>query len=287
MIHERCLLFFPGTRPELMPKAAATDADRICIDLEDSVPPRGKAQARTAVHRALESSPGEAARLAVRINHPSSPWGADDLAALDGWAAEGLTRVMLPKTASPDDVSTVLAACGGHRSLSVIVVIETLRGVKRVEAIAASEGVAGLLFGALDLSVELGCALEWEPLLHARSTCVLAARLTGIAVVDTPFFDVRDEEGLRRESVRARSLGFTGKAAIHPHQVGVIRPVFAPSAQEIRRARRVVEVAGQEGDGAFLLDGVMVDAPVVEAARRLLERAGADEEIRPSSSEGR
>lgn len=266
----RCLLFFPGSRPELLAKAVATGAGRVCVDLEDSVAPEDKARAREAVGSVLASEDAPAG-LVVRINHPDTSDGREDLRALGVWAGNGRSpTVMVPKAASADDVEVVRSKVGADPGLDVIPVVETARGLAEVEAIASAPGVAALLFGALDLSTDLGCALEWEPLLYARSRCVVAGRAAGIALIDTPFFDVDDTDGLRSEAMRAQRLGFNAKAAIHPSQVEIIDDVFAPTEDDIEWARGVVEAAEREQRGVFLLDGVMVDAPMVEAARRVL-----------------
>lgn len=269
-----CLLFFPGTRPALLEKASASGARWVCVDLEDAVAPQSKPEARASAKEFLEAGDGQG-RLVVRINHPSTSDGERDLDALARLdRRRGLLTVMVPKADSASDVERVRAQLSGHVGrLSVIPVVETARGLANVEQTASSEGVRALLFGGLDLSVDLGCALDWEALLYARSRCVLAARLAGIELLDTPFFDLDDPDGLRRESERARRLGFTAKAAIHPSQVDVIHEAFAPTQEEIARARRVVEGSEREGRGVFLLDGVMIDRPAVEAARRLLARS--------------
>lgn len=272
------LLFFPGSRPELLPKAVATGAGRVCVDLEDSVAPEDKARAREAVG-ALLAAGDIPAGFAVRINHPDTPEGRDDLRVLGEWSASGRApTVMIPKAESVEDLERARSAAGiaevGSAGADgrgdVIPVIETPRGIAVVEDIASASGVAGLLFGALDLSTALGCAMEWEPLLYARSRCVVAGRMAGIAVIDSPFFDIEDADGLGSEAVRARRLGFSAKAAIHPSQVEIIDDVFAPTEDDIEWARRVVEAADGEGGGVFVLEGVMVDTPMIEAARRTL-----------------
>lgn len=282
----RCLLFFPGSRPELLAKAVATGAGRVCVDLEDSVAPEDKARAREAVGTLLASDELPEG-FVVRINHPDTPHGRHDLDAVLEWASSGHhPALMIPKAESPEDVAEVRSVPAPEGEGDVIPVIETARGLADVEAIASAPGVVALLFGSLDLSTDLGCALEWEPLLYARSRCVVAGRIAGIALIDTPFFDVDDIDGLRSEAIRARRLGFTAKAAIHPSQVGVIDDVFAPREEDIEWARRVMEAADQERGGVFLLDGVMVDAPMVEAARRLLagvEASGSGRASGPST----
>lgn len=273
MVAARCLLFFPGTRPELLSKGVATGAGVVCADLEDSVAPDDKAAARGAVIELL-ASPDRPPEMAVRVNHPRTPEGAEDLRALAGLEGPAELVVMIPKVAGPRDVERVGAALDTDGAATrLLPVIETARGLHAVESIAEAEGVTGILFGALDLSTELGCELAWDTLLHARSRCVVAARLGGVELLDSPFFDVEDADGLGEEARQARRLGFTGKAAIHPSQVGVIHDVFRPTEEELERARRVVAASDDADAGVFLLDGLMVDRPVVEAARRLLARS--------------
>lgn len=276
MVAAPCMLFFPGTRPELLPKGVATGVRLVCADLEDAVAPDDKPVARDAVIELLAST-DRPPELAVRINHPRTPDGVEDLRALARLGGHPSLIVMVPKVAGPRDVEKVAAALDTEGAATrLFPVIETARGLQAVESIAEAEGVTGLLFGALDLSTELGCELAWDSLLHARSRCVLAARLAGIELLDSPYFDVEDAQGLAEEARRARRLGFTGKAAIHPSQVDVIHDVFRPTEEELDRARRVVAASDDASAGVFLLDGVMVDRPVVEAARRLLHRSGSE-----------
>ena len=283
-------LFFPGSRPELAAKAVDSGADVACADLEDAVAPAEKNGARDAVLGMIREL-GRPDVVAVRINHPATPAGRDDLAALSRLPPDARPRILVPKVSSPSEVEAVAAAFGasGERRAQgrddgpggqsptpgcrLVPIIETARGLSAVEPIAGEEGVEGLLFGALDLSTELGCDRSWESLLHARSRCVVAAAVAGVPLLDTPYFDLEDDEGLEAEAVRARRLGFSGKAAIHPGQIPVIRRAFRPSAEEVEHARRVVQAAESAGGGVFLLDGSMVDAPVVEAAHRVISRA--------------
>lgn len=278
----RCLLFFPGSRPELLRKACAAGADRVCMDLEDAVAPEAKREARTAALAALSDPSVDVSRLVVRINHPASEPGAADLEALaelGGSAFDSMQgprgpTLMVPKVGGPEELDGLRARLGatGLRA-ALVAVVETARGLARVEEIASADSVVALMFGGLDLSLELGAALEWEPLLYARSRTVHAARLAGVDVIDMPFFDTEDDEGLGAEAARARRLGFSGKSAIHPRQVREILAAFAPTDEEISNAARVVQAYERERKGAFLLDGVMVDRPAVEAARSLLARA--------------
>lgn len=273
----RCVLFFPGSRPDRYAKAIASGADRVCLDLEDAVEPAAKDDARrNAV--ALVGGEGDPSRLVIRINHPETRPGEADLEALGRAfaAAEAQPAIMVPKVSGPADLESVAErlASRGRRPV-LIAMIETARGLGAVERIAGAPHVWALLLGGVDLSAELGCSLEWDALLYARSRIVHAAALAGVGAIDYPWLDAADAEGLLDEATAVRGLGFRGKAAIHPSQVATIQSVFRPTAAEIERARRVVEAATRHDDGAFLLDGVLVDRPIVEAARRVLARAEA------------
>jgi citrate lyase beta subunit len=268
----RCLLFFPGTRPELLAKALATGVDRVCMDLEDAVAAESKDDARSVALGVLHDPALDARRFVLRINHPRTPEGRRDIEAIASRGPSTPT-LMVPKADGADELDDIrrdLARADVRASL--IPVIETARGLADVESITAADGVSGVVFGGLDLSIDLGASPEWEALLYGRSRTVHAARLAGVGVVDMPFFDISDPNGLRLEAERVRRLGFSGKAAIHPSQVGVIQAAFTPSGPEIARARRLVEAYDRERKGAFLLDGVMIDRPAVEAARSLLAR---------------
>jgi citrate lyase beta subunit len=276
----RCMLFFPASRPEMYEKAARSGAHAVCMDLEDSVAAGGKNAARSFATLALGRARPNGTDLVIRINHPSTAAGEADLAAIAGAldagapaARDGGLALMIPKVGAPEEVEAIRGRLSAHDlGVGLIPMIETVRGLARVEEIAAMESVRALLFGGLDLSIELGAELAWEPLLYARSRFVHAARLAGVGALDMPWLDVSDRTGLEAEARRVRALGFTGKAAIHPDQVGTVLDAFSPSEREIAYARRVVEAAAAAPVGAFLLDGAMVDRPVVEAARRTLER---------------
>jgi citrate lyase beta subunit len=292
------VLFVPGSRPDRYAKAVASGADRVCVDLEDAVAPGDKSRARANVVELLSGGQWDAARSIVRVNHPATEEGEADLAALERALASRGARsrpgevgpsrgprltVMVPKCASRDDLEAVrkaLPAAGpaspaSGPTLLMIPVVETAAGVARVEEIATTPSVGALLLGGIDLTTELGAALEWDSLLYARSRLVLAAALAGVRAIDVPFLDTSDAAGLRHEADRVRRLGFAGKAAIHPDQVDVIQEAFTPSQEEVDRARRILE-AGGGGEGVFLLEGRMVDRPVVEAARRIVATSEAD-----------
>lgn len=255
-------LFVPGDRPERIAKAAASGADAVVVDLEDSVSPQAKAAARAN----LASLPDLAVPLIVRVNAVGTPWHDDDLAALGG---APVSAVILPKAEQAKDTSALREALGG---VALIALIETARGLAAARDIAAS-GTARLAFGSIDFCADIGAAHTQEALIFARSELVLASRLANLpGPLDgvTAAFD--DAESLARDVRHARDLGLTGKLCIHPGQIQSVLAGFAPSEAEVAWATRVV--AGGVG-GAQAVDGAMIDAPVRAMAERVLVRAAA------------
>jgi len=272
----RSVLFVPGDRPDRCDKAMAAGADAVCVDLEDAVAPTAKAGARDSVAAFLArcdtAGHGRRPPVIVRVNEPGSNEGRMDAAALGGCPQPD--AFMIPKVAAADGIRRAQQLLG--EDIPLLPIIETGRALENAADIGmASPAVAALMFGGFDLSAELGAEPEWEPLLYARSRVVHAAALGGLDVIDMPSRDFRDVWRLRTEAERARRLGFTGKVAIHPAQVPVIHDVFTPSPEEVEQARRIIEADRGAGGGAVSLDGRMVDRPVVEAARRVLERRRA------------
>ena len=270
----RSILFVPGDRPDRYEKAFAAGADAVCIDLEDAVADARKTEAREAVMGFLGrwggGDPRRRTCLFVRINDLGSEVGWGDLHAIaDGPRPDG---VMVPMVGVALEVSVVLEKLGA--TLPVLPLIETARGLENAVEIGAVVGVVGLVFGGFDLALELGAEPGWEPLLYARSRAVHAAAVSGLPAYDMPSRDYRDMTGLREEAGRGRALGFDGKTAIHPAQIPVIHGVFTPSCEEVERARAIVDADWEAEGGAVGMEGRMVDRPVVEAARRVLERAG-------------
>jgi citrate lyase subunit beta/citryl-CoA lyase len=270
----RSVLFVPGTRPDRFEKAMSSGADAVIFDLEDSVEPSQKARAREAVggYLAAAAAPDGVLRF-VRLNAAhSATWVVD----LEYFAANrGFDAVVLPKTESPAIVEELARTLG----VPVIPLLETAKGILRAGEIAsASATVPALLFGAEDLTAELGIprTIDGDELVLARSTVVLAAASIGADAIDAIFVDVKDADGLRRDCARARAVGFHGKMAIHPAQLPIIHEMFTPSPAELADARRMVdayEQAQASGEGVIRLDDKMVDVPIVERARRLLGRA--------------
>jgi citrate lyase subunit beta/citryl-CoA lyase len=237
-------------------------ADEVLLDLEDAVPPDRKAEARARVTEALAGR-----RAWVRVNAARTELAALDLEAVRGLAA----GVRVPKVESAADVAWVVERAGG---LPVTASVETALGIVRAFEIASAPGVTALVLGGVDLALDLAIGQDDpEADLFARSALVIAARAAGLpGPIDGVYANVRDEAGLRRDAERARRLGFFGKSAIHPRQLPVIHEVFAPSASEVAWAERVLAAFAASGGAATRLeDGEMVDIPVAERARRILD----------------
>jgi citrate lyase subunit beta / citryl-CoA lyase len=267
----RSMLFVPGTRPDRFESALASGADGVIFDLEDSVDPSRKGEARTSVAAFLWHQPATSAALFVRVNRFDSPWFFEDMEAVG--ALQSIHAVVLPKTELPGHVGATAQASVSGR---VIPLIETARGVLNAAAIATADAsVPAILFGAEDLTAQIGVprTIDGEELLFARSQVVLAAASVGADPIDAVVIDLTAPDVLKRDARRAKALGFHGKMAVHPQQIPVIHSVFNPSSAERARAQRIVdafEKAQAEGEGVIRLDDRMIDMPVVLRAKRLL-----------------
>lgn len=260
-------MFVPGDRPERFAKAIASGADAVIIDLEDAVAPAAKSGARAAVAANLAA----ARPVLVRINGPRTEWFREDVQLC---RLPGVAGVVLPKAERVDDVRYVAETAGND--MPILPLIETARGFANVEAIARSAWVERLLFGSLDLQLDLGIAGDGEELNYFRSRLVLVSRLAALAApVDGVTTALDDPAVLRAETLRAKRFGFGGKLCIHPKQVSVVNECFGPSEAEIAWARRVVEAARATPHGAVALDGNMIDRPVLARAEAILRAVSA------------
>ncbi|MCC7327247.1 MAG: CoA ester lyase [Burkholderiales bacterium] len=261
-------LFVPGDRPERFAKAVASGAGAVIIDLEDAVAPDAKDRARVEVGDFVEAHAELAERLVVRINDAATAWFARDLELLQ---ATKLRFAMLPKTESPEEIALVLRALPGGGG--VLPLIETALGVRDVDRIAAAEGVLRLAFGTLDYAVDLGLSGDERGLDYAASRIAIASRCAGLP---TPIAGVtpaiNDEARLLDDLESARALGFGAKMCIHPRQVAAIHQAWQPTAAEVDWARRVLAAAAG-AKGAIVVDGRMVDRPVLRKAQAIADRA--------------
>ena len=267
----RAVLFVPATRPDRILKALATSADLVCVDLEDGVAIESKDSARRALLAFLGTAAFDANRLSVRINDPTTELGIQDLAAI-AKLGKPLELLLIPKIEETATVNLVFKLCPQIRSS--VVLIETVKGLSNVFALAAHKRVYAVGFGSADWSTQVGCAMQWDALLYARSRIVHAAIEGDSIPIDGGWLDLSDDEGLEMDSRRLRSLGFRGRIALHPKQVPAILRSFSPDAATVEQARKVVEAATRNRDGVFQLDGLIVDEPVIRRARRVLESVG-------------
>ena len=269
----RSLLFTPGLRTDRYAKALSGAADMVCIDLEDGVAPDFKIEARDkAIPALFDTALGGSAARAMRINPIKTQIGMRDLLALCDFGSAP-PALLLPKIESPEEVRWVAEILdeAGYAPTRLMVIIETGRALEAaLDIAAASSRIDTMLFGAADLSAEFGSTLDWEALHYARGRAVHAASSAGLDLIDVPSLDTKDEEGLKREARLAQRMGFTGKAAIHPIQVPPINEIFSPDAETIAFARRVIEAYEESHAGVALLDGKVVEMPVVRAMRRAL-----------------
>jgi (S)-citramalyl-CoA lyase len=268
----RSWLFTPASRPDRFDKAAASQADVSIIDLEDSVAPADKAEARrTALAHLAQRAAGSCGR-ALRMNGLETRFGLADLHDLLESSARP-DYLVLPKTESAAHLQILdrlLAEAGNTTRL--VALIESAQGLAACEAIAASTPrLEALMFGAADMSADLGAATAWAPLAYARSRLVAACALAGVLAIDSPFFDVKDHEGLTQETSQAVALGFAGKAAIHPNQIVAINAALTPRPEEVARARAIL---AENAKGVGVVQGQMVDEAVARKARRTLAAAG-------------
>ena len=283
----RSMLFIPGNNPKMMINCGYLPTDSIIFDLEDAVSPAEKDTARILVRNAVNAIDLSGIEVIIRINSVDTDYWQKDL---DTVTACRPSLIMLPKSSSAGDIERVslyLSICELKNGLSVgsigiLPLIETALGVENAFQIAsASPRVKAIFLGAEDLSADLRCkrTKEGTEILYARGRLVNAARAAGVDVYDTPFTDVEDDEGMLADAKLAKSLGFTGKAAINPRHVGVINEVFSPTEAEIAYAHEVMDAiteAKAKGLGAIALHGKMIDAPIVARAEQTL---GAAEQL--------
>lgn len=280
----RTMLFIPGNSPAMLINADIHQADAIILDLEDAVSPLEKDAARILVRNAIEHLKYRGTELIVRINPLGTDYIQEDLETIVPLSP---SLIMPTKVAGSDDIKRVDAMITAIETahgmapgtVGLIPLLETAEGVENAFQIAkASPRVKAIFLGAEDLTSDLQAirSKPSEEILWARGRMVMAARAAGIDVYDTPFTDVNDDEGTEKDALFARSMGFTGKAAISPRHVPIINTVFSPSEKEILYAKEVlavIEEAKRLGKGAISLRGKMIDKPIVDRAKRVLDAA--------------
>lgn len=279
----RTMLFMPGNNPGMLQTADTFGADSVIFDLEDAVALTEKDAARVLVKEALKTMKYGDTEVVIRINPLSTPFAMKDI---DEMARMKPDAILLPK-ATPEDMEFLDKELSRiekeegleNGTIKVHILVETAYGVETVyETIKTSERVIGALLGGEDLAADLGVKRteDSEEIFYARTKLVNACKALKIAVIDTPFTDTNDYDGLEADSRKAKMLGFTGKLAINPRQIDTIHHVYSPTKAEINHARRVMvakEEAEKEGLGVFSLDGKMVDLPIINRAIQTLDIA--------------
>lgn len=278
----RSLLFVPGNSAKMLAKSASSGADVVISDLEDAVHPHSKAEARALTGKTLREASRSGPQIYVRVNSLDSAWCQADIESIVPLRPDG---IMLPKLTGPHDLDRLDALLARHEPADAkggtrIIAVCTETPAATLSLAAASwrrPRLAGLLWGGEDLSAEIGASANREtggaytaPFQLARSLCLLAARAAGVVPIDAVFTNFRDGEGLAQEAAAARRDGFSAKAAIHPSQIAVINAAFTPTEAERAWADRVVAALEASQSGVTQIDGVMIDAPHLAQARRIL-----------------
>lgn len=279
----RSALYMPGSNARAMEKAKSLPADAVILDLEDSVAPEAKAEARARVVEAVRAGGYGQREVVVRINALDTPWGADDAKAL---AAAGPDGVLLPKVMSGKDIAqaAALLVVAPERT-KLWLMIETPEAILRLAEIAAAarepaSRLAVLVMGTNDLIKDTRASLDSNrtAALHWLSASITAARAGGLDILDGVYNDLKNAAGFRAECVHGRMLGFDGKTLIHPDQIAPANEVFAPSEGEVAAARKLVgvfDLPENRGKGAINVDGRMVERLHADMARRVVAVADA------------
>jgi (S)-citramalyl-CoA lyase len=271
----RSFIFTPGLKPEMFPKALASGTDIVCIELEDGIAPKDKAKARQKA-LALFKTPqaDDGVERVLRINSMRERFGMEDVNAIISTKTPP-PALMMPKVRTPDEVvllDQLLTEAGHVTRLHVI--IETNEGLEAAYDIAkCSDRIDALFFGGVDMAAELRCPNTFESLIYARSRVVHASASAGLDVLDVPYLDLDDLQGMKKEAERVRDLGFTGKGSIHPKQIAALNEVFTPSKEKISRARSVISEFEAADTGLVVIDGKLVEKPVLREMYRIVSIA--------------
>ena len=278
----RTMLFLPGNTPNMLINGDTLGADTVIFDLEDAVSPDEKDAARILVRNALKYQSFAGCEVVVRINPTDTEFWKEDLEEVIPLKPDMIMPTKVSGKQMIREVSDYMSQVEEKNglekgSVKILPLIETALGVEMAYEIAsADQRVAGLFLGGEDFTADMHCkrTTEGQEIFYARTRLVCAARACGIEAYDTPFTDVEDMEGLRKDTEFAKSLGFAGKAVISPRHVDIVNEVFSPTETEIEYAHDVmdaIEEGKRQGKGVISLRGKMIDAPIVKRARQVLE----------------
>ncbi|MDC3114409.1 CoA ester lyase [Candidatus Pelagibacter sp.] len=266
----RSFIFTPGLKPEMFPKAIASGADMVCIELEDGIAIKDKNEARKNTIEALKNLEVKSGvELVVRVNCQRTKFGLLDLEAFIS-SKLPVKALMLPKVKTPDEITFIddlLTDSGLDTDLHVI--METNEALESIYEIAhASKRIVALYFGGVDMAAELRVPNEYKNLIYARSKLVHAGASVGVDVIDVPYLDLDDMDGMKKESELVRDLGFTGKGSIHPKQINILNEIFTPSKEEIMKAKKIVDQFNESNTGLVVIDGKLIEKPVLREMQR-------------------
>ena len=266
----RSFIFTPGLKPEMFPKAISSGADMVCIELEDGIAIKDKDEARKNTFKALETLEVKSGvELVVRVNCQRTKFGLMDLEAVVS-SKINVKAIMLPKVKTPDEITFIddmLTDCGLDTDLHVI--METNEALESIYDIAhASKRIVALYFGGVDMAAELRVPNEYKKLIYARSRLVHAGASVGVDVIDVPYLDLEDMDGMKKEAELVRDLGFTGKGSIHPKQINMLNEIFTPSKEEIIKAKKIVDQFNESDTGLVVIDGKLIEKPVLREMQR-------------------
>ena len=266
----RSFIFTPGLKPEMFPKAIASGADMVCIELEDGIAIKDKDEARKNTIDALKNlEVKNGVELVVRVNCQRTKFGLLDLEAFIS-SKLPIKALMLPKVKTAEEITFIdnlLTDCGLDTDLHVI--METNEALESIYEIAhASKRIVALYFGGVDMAAELRVPNEYKNLIYARSKLVHAGASVGVDVIDVPYLDLDDMDGMKKESELVRDLGFTGKGSIHPKQINILNEIFTPSKEEIMKAKKIVDQFNESNTGLVVIDGKLIEKPVLREMQR-------------------
>jgi citrate lyase beta subunit len=274
----RSVLFTPGNQWGKIEKATAFNSDAVMLDLEDSVPLEQKDEARGIVLKALKEIKWGNKDIGVRINGLDTKyWILDIYETIKGFP----DFIIIPKVKNSNDVIIVDKVLNSledyynlNKKINLLITIENVEGLKNVyDIVKASNRIIGITFGRADFTAEVGCEDREEILFLPKLLVSFAAALAGIQALDTAYLNFKDIEGLEKEALASKAMGYTGKVAIHPIQIEVINKIFTPSENEVEYARKIIatyEEAIKKGLGAVALEGKMIDEAIVKKARKIL-----------------
>ena len=268
----RSFIFTPGLQPEMFPKALASGADMVCIELEDGIAMKDKDEARKNTIEALKSlEVKNDVELVVRLNCQRTKNGLLDLEAIASNKLK-VKAIMLPKVKTPDEITFIddmLTDCGLDTDLHVI--METNQALESIYDIAhSSNRIVALYFGGEDMAAELRVENKVENLVYARSRLVHAGASKGVDVIDVPYLNLEDMEGMKKEAQFVKNLGFTGKGSIHPKQISILNEIFTPPEEEISKARKIMDQFKKSNTGLVVIDCKLIERPVLREMQRKL-----------------